>query len=165
MHYILSLSFDVEKPGDPLGLTITDEVGGPAQQIDCGSGGGAYLFQKDDVLELAVSASAATTAAAQFRISSLVMAASMPARPAGKRLSPFNKFDACAVVKEWGLPNVVSIRDIQDVTTISALLPLTVTAKNGQWNFAGSLSVLIEQARGKARPRCYPFEFAITLSA
>ncbi len=163
MHYLLSLSFDAENPGKPLGVALSGEVGGPPRQHE--AGGGAWSFQHGDALAIAVSASAPVAANAQMKISSLVLAATRRGKKPGKRLSPFNKFDACAVVREWGLPQMINLRDIETVTTIPALHPLKITAKNGQWTLAGSLSILIAQQNAKARPRSYAFDLGIAAGA
>lgn len=161
MHYILSLTFDVEKQSEPIAVAITGQVGGPPISIS----GGAYSLQHDDMFEVVVSASSPKARSTQVKISSLVFAARPIGKKNNKHLSPFNKYDACAYIKEWGLASIVSIRDIENVAVTSALHPLAVTAKRGRWSLDGYLSLLISQAdengAAKVRPRLYKFELGI----
>lgn len=161
MYYTLSLTIDVEKPSEPIAVAITGQVGGPPISVS----GGAYSLHRDDVLEVVVSASSSSVRSTQVKISSLVFAAGPMGKKNNKHLSPFNKYDACIAIEEWGLASVITIREIESVAVTSALHPLTVMAKRGRWSLDGCLSLLISQADEsgavKVRPRLYKFKLGI----
>lgn len=163
MQYLLSLGFDLNNLGAPLEVSVTGEVGGPPIAM----ANGAYMLQKGDSLDVAVRYAVKAGDSARAKVSSLAMAATLTGERPGKHLSPFNKFDASTLVREWGLPASLSVRDVQSVVTTRALRALTVSARRGGWSVAGYLSLLIERededGGGKLHPHMFPFSIALTV--
>lgn len=162
MQYLLSLGFDINNLGAPLEASITGEAGGPPIAMT----NGAYMLQKGDSLDFAVRYAVPAGDRACAKVSSLAMAATHTGERPVKRLSPFKKYDACTLVRDWGLPGSLSVRDIQRVVTIGALRALTVSARRGDWSVAGYLSLLIEQEDEDGEVKLYPhmFSFSIALT-
>lgn len=171
MHYALLLALDIDDPAAPLAVSIAGLAGDPPMTIE----GGSYTLQLGDSLTPLVRGSAPAAARRsqdqRLKITSLVLTAA----PAGKktskrtisakRLSPFDKYDACAVITGWGLPAAVNIRGLQDGLAIPALRPLVITAKKGKWTLNGVLSVLGKKPNGKIRPRLYNFSIGVAIGA
>ena len=163
MRYALTLTLNVDDPDAPLAVAITGEVGGPPIAIE----GGAYQLQRGDIVDVKVLAGSTGASPRPVKISSLALAASPAGEKKNKFLSPFEKYDACAVIKHWGLAATTSVRGLEQISATPTLHPLTVVAKRGRWSIAGYLSLLIGSNKKedgiKPCPRFYDFKLDLNI--
>lgn len=157
-RYVLTLAFDVDQVTRALQYSIENEEGSPYRA----EGRCAGTLQLDEGTELILNVQGYSRKkdAANFVITDCVLAF-IPTLPVGTvELSMFDQHRATTHISEWGLPHKAKEEDKNVIATIPALHPLTVIAKNGQWEMSGYLSVLIEkQNKGETQTQSRLFYF------
>ncbi|MEM9619768.1 MAG: hypothetical protein AAF936_17585 [Pseudomonadota bacterium] len=117
---------------------------------------------------LGIEAHCCTPQASQIKILSLSLVATPAGKKSEKQLSPFDHYDACTLIKSWGIPER-RLNPDGDLTVINTLSDLSITASTGAWMLYGYLSVLIQKPRKtgrvKLRARLHSFKFKIQMPA
>ncbi len=143
-RYTLQLRFDADQVTKALAYQVEGESGTPMPQY--GPCAGTFHFNKGDQLFVSVIVSAKIADEVLINITDLTLASVQMLEPGKYPLSMFDEHKACVQVNEWGTPQ----RREDPVTgeefvTINARDPLNIVAENGQWEFSGYLSALIQK--------------------
>lgn len=150
--YILELSFDADQVTQSLQFRVISPVGDDSPLKTKGPMAGTFNFVHDDEITVRVVATAEAAKPSDpmptldVNVTNCTFVSIGPDQK--QFLSLFDPYNACTMISEWSLPEVVENKSDNSVTvTVNALKTLKVVAHNGQWKISGYLSVLI--GRGK----------------
>lgn len=150
----LILSFDADQVTKALNYDFV----GPDGSLFCEEGrlAGTYHFPKKARIVVSVVGIAKTSDKMRFTITDLTLVSVATLLPGMSPLSMFDENRACVQIADWSLPDVVENKEKKrsETTMISGDI-LYPTAKNGQWEMSGFLSVLIEKNDENGKPKTY----------
>lgn len=160
--YILELSFDALQITQSLQYRIFTEKGKQCEELSYGPFAGTFNFQQGENLLVRIVGSAEGKKGSDnipdlsVNIVNCTLVSIKP--PSNDDLSLFDPYNACTTISDWSSPESVTDKKDDRVTiTTTALKPLPVTAKTGQWKISGYLSVIVK-LNGKKMNRLYFFD-------
>ncbi len=143
-RYTLELRLDTDQVTKALAYQVTGESGTPMPKY--GPCAGTFHFEKGDTLFVSVIVSAKISDEVDIQLTDFTIA-SVPLLAPGKYpLSMFDQNRACVQVNDWNTQE--RHEDLvtgEEFITINAKTPLNIVAEDGQWEFSGYLSTLINK--------------------